>query len=77
MVYNHRSNNHRKEALHSFNKNKAAEPRFGIEQEFYIMDNGGQYMSKESKKSLGQKMPAHRVNIIVQLERIMLLVDKL
>lgn len=48
-------NNHRKEALHLFNKDKAAEPWFGIEQEFYIMDNGGQYMSKESQKSLGQE----------------------
>tara|TARA_Y100000389_G_scaffold19137_1_gene16595 strand:+ start:2540 stop:3598 length:1059 start_codon:yes stop_codon:yes gene_type:complete len=46
-------NNHRRHALHLFNKNKASEPWYGIEQEFYLMDNGGQYRSGESSKSLG------------------------
>ena len=48
-------NNYRKKAVELFNKNKAAEPWFGIEQEFYIMDNNGTNNSKLSNTPLGME----------------------
>ena len=46
-------NNYRKKAVELFNKNKDAEPWFGVEQEFYVMENESVYNSKLSEKSLG------------------------
>ena len=46
-------NNHRKHAKELFAKNKAVEPWFGIEQEFFIMDGDGPYNSATSLNALG------------------------